>query len=91
MVEDAGWCIGVVVAEAGLAEVFLEVGEVGSEHFAEGFEDFFLGGFCSAVVSEEAGSRHNPFRGSLRRLTDRFPDLGKAETFPPCRFGSYGG
>ena len=29
------------------------------------------------------------YRGSLRCLTGRFPNLGKAETFPPCRSGSY--
>ena len=29
------------------------------------------------------------YRGSLRCLTVRFPNLGKAETFPPCRSGSY--
>ena len=51
----------------------------------------FFGVKSSVFRTISIESRHNPFRGSLRRLTDRFPDLGKAETFPPCRFGSYGG
>ena len=51
--EDLGGGWGVVVVFDGFGEVFPEVGEVGSEHLSEGFEDFLLGGFRSAEVSEE--------------------------------------